>query len=242
MNNTRMLHASSDWVTSVTLTSPSEFTAPRYLQPLAIGNQQVCQHHFQAHLYQSLRPVVCAQYQKAEQEQRRPDYTTELAHAQREWIKNRQQVSYHKVISSMLSKSTPRKPLARQLLLFLDDTGVIRLGKRVHNAPVSKSTKLLLFPPPKDPFTELDISDTYVNQLYACASSTLNLVRLRYWIPAGRQHVKKAINHCVTCKTIIGLPCNVPDPSLLPKTHSSRKIWSHRRSFITFNTMYTIVI
>ena len=100
----------------------------------------------------------------------------------------------------MLSKSTPRKPLVRQLLLFLDDTGVIRFGKRVHNAPVSKSTKLLLFPPPKDPFTELDISDTYVNQLYACASSTLNLVRLRYWISAGRQHVKKAINHCVTCK------------------------------------------
>ena len=117
----------------------------------------------------------------------------------------------------MLSKSTPRKPLVRQLLLFLDDTGVIRFGKRVHNAPVSKSTKLLLFPPPKDPFTELDISDTYVNQLYAYASSTLNLVRLRYWIPAGRQHVKKVINHCVTCKTIIGLPCNVPDPSLLPK-------------------------
>ena len=58
---------------------------------------------------------------------------------------------------------------------------------------------------------------TYVNQLYAYASSTLNLVRLRYWIPAGRQHVKKAINHCVTCKTIIGLPYNIPDPSLLPK-------------------------
>ena len=95
----------------------------------------------------------------------------------------------------MLSKSTPRKPLVRQLLLFLDDTGVIRFGKRVHNAPVSKSTKLLLFPPPKDPFTELDISDTYVNQLYACASSTLNLVRLRYWIPPRRQHVKKGSNY-----------------------------------------------
>ena len=184
---------------------------------MTIDNQQVYQHHFQAHLRQTLRPAVCVQYQKAEQEQRRPDYTTELAHAQREWIKNRQQVSYLKYISSMLSKSTPRKPLVRQLLLFLDDTGVIRFGKRVHNAPVSKSTKLLLFPPPKDPFTELDISDTYVNQLYAYASSTLNLVRLRYWIPAGRQHVKKAINHCVTCKTIIGLPYNIPDPSLLPK-------------------------
>ena len=64
---------------------------------------------------------------------------------------------------------------------------------------------------PKDPFTELDISDTHVNQLYACASSTLNLARLRYWIPAGRQHVRKAINHCGTCKTILGLPHNIQD-------------------------------
>ena len=118
MNKTGMLHASSAWVTSVTLPAPSKFTPPGYLQPLVIDSQQVYQHHFQAHLRQSLRPAVCAQYQKAEQEQRRPDYTTELAHAQREWIKNRQQVSYLKYISSMLSKSTPRKPLVRQLLLF----------------------------------------------------------------------------------------------------------------------------
>ena len=111
----------------------------------------------------------------------------------------------------MLSKCTPRKPLVRQLLLFLDDNAIIRFGKRVHNAPVSKSTTFLLLLPPKDPFTELDISDTHVNQLYACASSTLNLAGLRYWIPAGRQHVKKAINHCVTCKTIIGLPYNIPE-------------------------------
>ena len=53
-----------------------------------------------------------------------------------------------------------------------------------------------------------DISATHVNRLYACANFTLNLVRLRYWIPAGRQRVKKAINHGVTCKTIIGLPYN----------------------------------
>ena len=124
----------------------------------------------------------------------------------------------------MLSKSTPRKQLVRQLLFFLDDNGVIRFGKRVHNAPVSKSTKFLLLLPPEDPFTELDISDTHVNQLYACASSTLNLARLRYWIRAGRQHAKKAINHCVTCKTMIGLPYNIPDPSLLPKKRHTQVV------------------
>ena len=86
----------------------------------------------------------------------------------------------------MLSRSTPAKPLLRQLLFILDDADVIRFCKRVHNAPVSKSTKFLLLIQSKDPFTELDISDTHVNQLYACANSTPNLVRLRCWIPAGR--------------------------------------------------------
>ena len=137
----------------------------------------------------------------------------------------------------MLSKSTNRKPLVRQLLLFLDDTGVIRFGKRVHNVPVSKSTKFLLLLPPRDPFTELDISDTHVNQLYACASSTLNLVRLKCWIPAGRQHVKKAINHCVACKTIIGLPCNIPDQSLLPK-----KRLTQGEKFTVFDVDFTRVL
>ena len=53
-----------------------------------------------------------------------------------------------------------------------------------------------------------DISVKHINQIYACANFTLNLERMRYWIPVGRQHVKKAINHGVTCKTIIGLPYN----------------------------------
>ena len=210
MNKTGILHASSAWVTSVTLTAPSKFTAPR-LYP-TIGHRQPTglSAQFPGSLASKLTSCALCAGQKAEQEQRRPDYT-------KNWLMPRENGS--RIVSKWVTSSiSPAcSPNLRQLLLFLDDTGVIRLGKRIHNAPVSKSTKLLLFPPPKDPFTELDISDTYVNQLYACASSTLNLVRLRYWIPAGRQHVKKAINHCVTCKTIIGLPYNIADPSLLPK-------------------------
>ena len=182
--------------------------------------------------------MVCAQYQKAEQEQTRPDYTKTGSRPERMDQESPASRSYLKYISSTrLSKSTPRKPLVRQLLLFLD-TGVIRFGRSVHNAPVSKSTKLLLFPPPKDPFIELDISDTYVNQLYACTSSTLNLVLLRYWIPAERQHVKKAINHCVTCQTVIGLPCNVPDPSLLPKKRHTQAVPSTVTDVDSTRTLY----
>ena len=118
----------------------------------------------------------------------------------------------------MLSNSSPRTALVRQLRLFLDGTGLIRCGGRIHNAPITESAKFPLLLPPKNPFTDLVIRDTHVRQLHAGVNSTLTALRLKYWIPAGRQHVKKAINHCVSCKKISGLPYNVPDPPQLPKS------------------------
>ena len=122
-----------------------------------------------------------------------------------EWIKNCQQVTYHKEISNMLSKSSPRIALVHQLRLFLENTGLICCGGRIHNVPVSESAKFPHLLPPKDPFTELVIRDTHIRQLHAGENSTPTALRLCYWIPAGRQHVKKAISNCVTCKKISGL-------------------------------------
>lgn len=142
----------------------------------------------------------------------------ELDEARNEWIKNCQQMTYHQETSSMLSKASPHTALVRQLRLFLDDAGLIHCSGRIHNAPVTKSAKFSLLQPPKDPFTELVIRDTHVLQLHAGVNSTLTPLRQRYWIPAGRQHVKKLISHCVTCKKISGLPYEIPDPLLLPKS------------------------
>ena len=62
-----------------------------------------------------------------------------------------------------------------------------------------------------------DISVTHVNRLYACANFTLNLVRLRYWIPAGRQRVKKADQSRRHLQDDYRIAVQHPDPSLLPK-------------------------
>ena len=140
--------------------------------------------------------------------------TQELDYARKERIKNRQQMTYHKEITSILSQSLSRTELVRQLCVSLDDTGLLSC---FHNAPVTESTKFPLLLPPKDPFTELVIRDTHVHQLQAGVNSTLTSLRLGYWIPAGCQHKKKVINHCVTCKKISGSPYNIPDPPPLPK-------------------------
>ena len=46
---------------------------------------------------------------------------------------------------------------------------------------------------------------------------TLNLVRLRYWIPAGRQRVKKADQSRRHLQDDYRIAVQHPDPSLLPK-------------------------
>ena len=134
--------------------------------------------------------------------------TQKLNDAQIEWIKNCQQVIYQKEISSMLSNSSPRTAP------FLRWTGLIRCGGRIHNAPITESAKFPLLLPPKNPFTDLVIRNTHVRQLHAGVNSTLTALHLKYWIPAGRQHVGKAINHCVSCKKISGLPYTVPKSRL----------------------------
>ena len=118
----------------------------------------------------------------------------------------------------MLSKSSPRTSVILWLHLFLDDAGLIWCGGRIHNAPVTESAKFPYLLPPKDPFTELVIRYTHVCRLHAGVNSTLTALRLRCWISVGRQHAKKAISHCVTCKKFSGLPYDIPDQPLLPKS------------------------
>ena len=109
--------------------------------------------------------------------------TPELDDARNESIKYCQQVTYHKEISDMLSKSSPRTALVRQLRLFLDDTGLICCGGKMHNASVSESTKFPCLLPPKDPFTKLVIRDTHIRQLHAGVNSTLTALGLGTGFP-----------------------------------------------------------
>ena len=130
-------------------------------------------------------------------------------------------MTYHKEISSVLSKSPPRTALVRQLCLFLDDAGLIRRGGRIDNAPVTESAKFPLLLPPKDLFIELVIRDTHVHQLHGGVNSTLTALRNRYWIHAGRKHVKIEMSHCITCKKISGLSYDIPDSPPLPRLHQA---------------------
>ena len=67
----------------------------------------------------------------------------ELNRAQFTWIFSCQQERFSQEVANLKSKSTNtrRLPLVRQLQLYLDEAGYLRCGGRIHNAPVSETTK-----------------------------------------------------------------------------------------------------
>ncbi|XP_053407994.1 uncharacterized protein LOC128559685 [Mercenaria mercenaria] len=140
----------------------------------------------------------------------------ELQHAEIMWIRSCQSVTFHNEIDNMDSKGT-RLPLVRQLRLFKDDTGIIRSGGRIHNAPLDMLTKFPYLLPAKHPFTRLLIQDAHESQLHAGISATITHLRQKFWIPAIRQAVHCVIRKCVTCRKVTGKQYTAPEPPLLPK-------------------------
>ena len=144
-----------------------------------------------------------------------PLSASELATAEKMWIKDRQSTYYREVIES-LTKSKTRHTLVRQLRLFIDDDGLLRCGGRLHNAPITNETKFPILLPKTDYFTHLVIWDTHTRHLHAGINQTITALRQKFWIPTGRYQVKKTINKCVACKKVNGHPFSAPDSPPLP--------------------------
>ena len=104
--------------------------------------------------------------------------------------------------SLRLKTHSSQPPLVRQLRLYLDHTGLICCGGRIHNAPLSESIK---FPnlPSKDTFTSLLIWHTHKQQHHA---GVLTAHRQTYWVPRARQRIRTLLRKCVTCRKLAGRP------------------------------------
>ena len=149
-----------------------------------------------------------------------PLSVSELDSAQTLWIVNCQSITYPKELANLQAKTSSRLPLVRQLRLFLVKD-VIRCGGRIHNAPLHESTKFPILLPQNQHLTQLIVRDAHERTLHSGVNSTLTYLRQRYWIPTGRQYVKKIIRRCVTCRKTIGKAYTIPDPPPLPANRTS---------------------
>ena len=146
-----------------------------------------------------------------------PLTATELNQSQKLWITATQQEIFFNELANLQSGSSPRLPLVRQLRLYLNKEGIICCGGRIHNAPVSHTTKFPILLPRKHRLTELIVCDTHEKHFHAGTNSTVTYIRQRYWIPAARQCVKNILRNCVVCNKLSGNHYKAPNPPPLPK-------------------------
>lgn len=115
------------------------------------------------------------------------------------WIKYVQSSAFEKEQHS-LTKGLPVPAGSRLSSLnpFIDDSGILRVGGRLKNAPLSFSEKhpIIL---PAHRISSLIIAHMHTTCLHGGTQVTLRIIRQSYWIIGARTLVKAHIHRCVRC-------------------------------------------
>lgn len=91
-----------------------------------------------------------------------------------------------------------KSPL-KNLNVFLDDNGLIRLNSRLSNLEGPYDTKFPLVIPAKHRLSWLIARSLHLRTAHAGPSLLLSTMRQRYWPIQGRQLVRRIVRNCVTC-------------------------------------------
>ena len=100
-----------------------------------------------------------------------------------------------------------RQPNYEQLKLRLgvrEVNGILKCFGRWGQSELELETKQPVLLPRNHPLTRLIINSSHVRTLHGGVNITLAEIRRNYWIPKGRQQVKRSTMHCVTCKKVQG--------------------------------------
>ena len=106
------------------------------------------------------------------------------------------------------------KEMQHSLGLFFDKVGVLRCGGRLKFAPLDFINKHPILLPQRNYLSELIIRDCHEDVMHNGLKETL---RSGYWIPKGRQTVRRVIYRCVICRRAEGKAYAAPPPPDLPE-------------------------
>lgn len=82
---------------------------------------------------------------------------------------------------------------------ILDDGGVLRVGGRLHEAPINENIKHPILIPNKSYLTDLLIADAHERTLHGGPQLMLNYLRSKYWILNSKSLVRNYVRKCVIC-------------------------------------------
>ncbi|XP_018312448.1 uncharacterized protein, partial [Mycetomoellerius zeteki] len=98
-----------------------------------------------------------------------------------------------------LSTGSLRKGKLINLNPFLDDFGLIRVGGRLRMSALPFAQKHPILLPNRHQLTDIIIREIHESQYHAGIQTTLYILRQKFWLPDGRNQVRKIIRSCVKC-------------------------------------------
>ena len=132
----------------------------------------------------------------------------ELTEAEIDWIKTAQ---------GELKCQENYKQLSNKFGLIEDHKGVIRCRGRLEYADLPMEAKEPILLPKDHHLTFLEIQRCHKKVHHCGVKSTLAELRTKFWVPKGRQVVKKILSQCVTCKKWEGTAFTQPATASLPE-------------------------
>ena len=130
----------------------------------------------------------------------------ELLTAEREWLKAmqgdlRRQANFHQLVSE---------------LGLVENEGSLRCVERLDHSELEVDARRPVILPRDHKYTTMVVEDCHERVMHSGVRATLAEVRSRYWVPKGRQHVKKVLSKCVTCRGLEGRAYSAPPTAMLP--------------------------
>ncbi|XP_076660817.1 uncharacterized protein LOC143364246 [Halictus rubicundus] len=124
----------------------------------------------------------------------------EVSQAEALWIKIVQGSTFERELSA-LNNGQPLRPSSalRATTPFLDNQGILRVGGRLKNSLLSYDEQHPIILPSGSKLTEMIVEQHHRRTLHGGVQLTLASVRQRFWIPQGRQNVKKCVSRCIRC-------------------------------------------
>ncbi|XP_074651589.1 uncharacterized protein LOC141906245 [Tubulanus polymorphus] len=116
------------------------------------------------------------------------------------WVKSIQSECFHIEMDQLINNNKRHEPLVKQLRLFIDESGIIRCGGRLHNALLPDSTKFPVLLPKNHWFTRLVVQFYHRRAKHCGTPVTVTQIRQVYWILNIRRNVYCILRKCTTCK------------------------------------------
>jgi hypothetical protein len=137
-----------------------------------------------------------------------------------EWVKVIQSNYFADVVKALTTNE--KHALVGQLGLGLDEHGMIRSYSRYDNADMEEESRNPALLPKNSWFTRLIVRDNHERLLHSGVLHTLSETRKEFWIPQGRQLVRRVITQCVPCRKHKNSPFALPRMPSWPRERVSR--------------------